>query len=325
MLYLITPTSSAAQTYSTAGYSWTNANSSNAAIAIHVFGFIYSLFFLQGINQVTIAGAIGSWYWSLDKTVKFRLPVLKSFGRTLRYHLGSIAAGSLLIAIVEFIRVILYQIQRKAQQSNLTVLKYIVACLQCCMKCVSMIVKFINRNAYIIVAITGKSFFASAGHATGLMLKNAVRLATVDFVSSFVLLLSKIFVAGICGIGTYIYLTSASGLYQGVVYPQVTVALVVLGAFMVASAFFSVYEMAIDTIFLSFLEDLERNDGSAGRPYYMPDALAHLMGVDNSVHKKAAGYAPSPAQIQASSPAPAAAGSAAPSPSVKKSSKVSLQ
>ena len=314
MLYLITPTSSAASTYGTGDYTWTSTNSSNVAISIHVFGFLYTLFFLQGINQVTIAGAIGSWYWTIDKKAKMRFPVMKSLGRTLKYHLGSIAAGSLLIAIVEFIRIVLYQVQRKVQQSNVKVLQYLVACLQCCMKCVSMIVKFINRNAYIIVAITGKSFFASASHATGLMLKNAVRLAAVDFVSSFVLLLSKLFVSAICGIGAYIYLTSASGSYIGVVYPQVTVALVVLGAFMIASAFFSVYEMAIDTIFLSFLEDLDRNDGSPDRPYYMPDALAHLMGVDNSIQKKAAAYSPSSALIAASPKITPAAGS----PAIKK-------
>jgi hypothetical protein len=98
------------------------------------------------------------------------------------------------------------------------------------------------------------------------------------------------------------------------VYPQVTVALVVLGAFMIASAFFSVYEMAIDTIFLSFLEDLDRNDGSPDRPYYMPDALAHLMGVDNSIQKKAAAYSPSSALIAASPKITPATGS----PAIKK-------
>ena len=35
------------------------------------------------------------------------------------------------------------------------------------------------------------------------------------------------------------------------------------------SAFFGVYSMAVDTLFLCFLEDLERNDGSEEKPYYM--------------------------------------------------------
>ena len=35
------------------------------------------------------------------------------------------------------------------------------------------------------------------------------------------------------------------------------------------SAFFGVYSMAVDTLFLCFLEDLERNDGSLEKPYFM--------------------------------------------------------
>ena len=36
-----------------------------------------------------------------------------------------------------------------------------------------------------------------------------------------------------------------------------------------SSAFFGVYSMAVDTLFLCFLEDLERNDGTPEKPYFM--------------------------------------------------------
>ena len=35
--------------------------------------------------------------------------------------------------------------------------------------------------------------------------------------------------------------------------------------------------MAVDTIFLCLLEDLERNDGTPDRPYYMSKNLKHIM------------------------------------------------
>lgn len=42
--------------------------------------------------------------------------------------------------------------------------------------------------------------------------------------------------------------------------------------------------MAIDTIFLSALEDMEKNDGTYERPYYMPEKLRRVMGLKaNSV------------------------------------------
>ena len=281
ILYMVTPKATVSAIYVNGQNLWTDPNVSNVSIAVHTFGFLWTLFFLGGLNQVTISGAIGSWYWSKDNKVP-RLPVLKSFYRTVRYHLGSIAVGSLLIAIVEFIRIILYQLQRKAKKTNIKALQYVIACLQCCMSCVSVIVRFINRNAYIIVAITGKPFFKSAGHATSLLLKNALKVVAVDFVSDFVLGLSKLVVAAIASAVAYIYITSNTSAFSAVVYPQVSVAAVAVGSYMVASAFFSIYGMAVDTIFLCFLEDLERNDGTADSPYYMPAGLAAAMGINVS-------------------------------------------
>lgn len=43
--------------------------------------------------------------------------------------------------------------------------------------------------------------------------------------------------------------------------------------------------MCVDTLFLCFLEDLERNDGSAERPYFMSSTLKKLL---NKTNKKPA-------------------------------------
>jgi hypothetical protein len=282
LCYIVTPTGPMTVSIELFNVVWKDPQINNYVLAYHIFGFLWTQFFLSGINQVTIAGAIASWYWLLDKKQKLKSPVLKALGRTFLYHLGSIAVGSLLIAIVEFIRILLYQIQRKVSKSNNQHLKYLIACLQCFLKIVSILVKFINKNAYIYLAITGKAFFKAAGEATGLLMRNALRTVAVDFVSDFVMFLSKLVVASVTGFISYIYITSYSGTLGASIHePLVTVVLVAIAAFMVATAFFSVYHMAIDTIFLCFLEDSEKNDGSAERPFYMTEALKNIMGVNN--------------------------------------------
>jgi Plasma-membrane choline transporter len=148
-LYIITPT--VPWSFTVAGTTWTTTNLQYIVSYYHLFGFLWGLWFMSGISQISIAGAIASWYWTMDKDAKMKSPILRSVGRTFRYHLGSVAVGSLLIAIVEFIRVLLYQVQRQVAKTKISWLKYLVACLQCCMACVSMIVKFINRNAYIYI------------------------------------------------------------------------------------------------------------------------------------------------------------------------------
>jgi hypothetical protein len=133
------------------GQEWKPDNLQTIVTYYHLFGCLWAHFFISGFSQVSIAGSIGTWYWTLDKTEKLRSPIIRSISRTCRYHLGSIAVGSLLIAIVEFIRVILYQIQRQASRSKISWLKYLIACIQCYMKCVSVVIKFINKNAYIMI------------------------------------------------------------------------------------------------------------------------------------------------------------------------------
>merc|ERR1719290_151981 len=56
------------------------------------------------------------------------------------------------------------------------------------------------------------------------------------------------------------------------------IVFIVIGSYLIASAFFSVYSMAVDTLFLCFLEDLERNDGSVERPYLMSTRLRKILG-----------------------------------------------
>ena len=49
--------------------------------------------------------------------------------------------------------------------------------------------------------------------------------------------------------------------------------------------------MAVDTLFLCFLEDMERNDGTAERPYFMSRGLQKIVGkmqkfnVDKEQHR----------------------------------------
>ena len=51
--------------------------------------------------------------------------------------------------------------------------------------------------------------------------------------------------------------------------------------YFIAACFFSVYAMAVDTLFLCFLVDSEENDGTAEKPYYMSEGLMKILSVKN--------------------------------------------
>ena len=50
-----------------------------------------------------IAGAVADWYFSAgsDRGALLKSPITASLARTLRFHLGSIALGSLVIAFIQ--------------------------------------------------------------------------------------------------------------------------------------------------------------------------------------------------------------------------------
>jgi len=80
--------------------------------------------------------------------------VLKALRTTVIYHLGSIALGAFIIALIQFVRVVLEYIDKKTrtlQQQN-KVAQWAMCVVKCLMWCLEKIVAFINRNAFIIVA-----------------------------------------------------------------------------------------------------------------------------------------------------------------------------
>ncbi|XP_076455047.1 choline transporter-like protein 2 isoform X2 [Babylonia areolata] len=253
---------------------------------------IYNLFlafwllnFVIALGQITLAGAFASYYWAFDKSKDVpTFPVAASFYRSIRYHLGSLAFGSLLIAIVQLIRVFLEYLDAKLKGSENPAAKFFIKCLKCCFWCLEKLLKFITKNAYIMIAIYGKNFCVSAKNAFSLILRNVVRVAVVDKVTDFVLFLSRLVIMGLVGTGTYFFFDGRIPYLQQYTptlnFYLVPIVIVIVGSYLITSVFFSVYSMAVDTLFLCFLQDLEKNDGSAEKPYFMSKGLMKIL------HKK---------------------------------------
>ncbi|PNI51559.1 SLC44A2 isoform 6, partial [Pan troglodytes] len=53
--------------------------------------------------------------------------------------------------------------------------KCLMTCLKCCFWCLEKFIKFLNRNAYIMIAIYGTNFCTSARNAFFLLMRNIIR------------------------------------------------------------------------------------------------------------------------------------------------------
>lgn len=69
--------------------------------------------------------------------------------------------------------------------------------------CFERFVKFISKNAYIQIAITGKNFCAAAWNAFLLILKNALRFGTANSIGFIFNVLGVVFIAAMNSLSVY--------------------------------------------------------------------------------------------------------------------------
>uniref|UniRef100_A0A3B4ATY8 Choline transporter-like protein n=1 Tax=Periophthalmus magnuspinnatus TaxID=409849 RepID=A0A3B4ATY8_9GOBI len=244
----------------------------------NLFAFLWMVNFTIALGQCTLAGAFASYYWALKKPDDIPpCPLLSSFSRAIRFHTGSLAFGSLILATVQFIRIVLEDLDHRLKGAQNKFAKYLLKCLKCCFWCLEHFIKFLNRNAYIMIAIHGKNFCTSAKEAFFLLMRNILRVAVLDKVTDFLLFLGKLLISG--GVGELdVFLIPYLQQHLPVLnYIWVPVVTIILGSFIVAQGFFNVYSMCVDTLFLCFCEDLERNDGSSSRPYFISPNLHKIL------------------------------------------------
>ncbi|KAL6455789.1 hypothetical protein MHYP_G00356400 [Metynnis hypsauchen] len=256
----------------------------------NLFLFFWCVNFVTALGQVTLAGAFASYYWAFKKPDDIpAFPIFSSLGRALRYHTGSLAFGSLILSIIQVIRVILEYVEQKLKVAENRVAKFFLTCLKCCFWCLEKCIRFLNRNAYIMIAIYGKNFCTSAKDAFFLLMRNIVRVAVLDKVTDFLLFLGKLLIVGIVGVCSFFFFTrkikAVEEAAPSLNYYWVPLLTVVFGTYLIAHGFFSVYAMCVDTLFLCFCEDLERNDGSPERPYFMSPELHEILSTSKAAEE----------------------------------------
>ena len=79
----------------------------------NLFGLFWINAFLIGCSQFIIAAAASIWYFSHTSDTKGKGSVSTGVKWILRYHFGSIAFGSCIIAIVQTIRVLFEYYRRQ--------------------------------------------------------------------------------------------------------------------------------------------------------------------------------------------------------------------
>ncbi|KAM6584516.1 hypothetical protein CsatB_011518 [Cannabis sativa] len=272
------------------GYSIHYTPHIGVAILFHLFGGYWATQFFIACSSTVIAGSVASYYWARGETspeIPF-LPVFSSMKRLIRYGLGSVALGSLILSFVESIRFMLESIRRKLKVAGTSPDNWFGRVAfhisKFCLRCIDWTIRSVNRNAYIMIAITGKSFCKSSSIATDLIINNILRIGRVNVIGDVILFLGKLCVSLSSALFSFLMLDthkyrSSHNKISSPLFP----VLVCWGlGYVVATLFFAVVEMSIDTIILSFCQDSEEHQGTA---QYAPPLLIETLNDQNEMQR----------------------------------------
>ncbi|NXJ14855.1 CTL3 protein, partial [Odontophorus gujanensis] len=243
----------------------------------HFVGLIWTSEFILACQQMTIAGAVVTCYFNRNKNNPPRYPVLSSISVLLCYHLGTVVKGSFLITILRIPRIVLLYLYNALKQKESACAKCLLKCCFCCLWCQESCLRYFNQHVYTTTAINGTNFCTSAKDAVFILAKSSADLASISCFGDFIIFLGKVFVVCFTVFGGLMAFNYHRELQAWVV----PLLLVGFFAYLMSHSFLSVFEVTLDTMFLCFAIDMETNDGSAERPYFVDQELLMFVNQNN--------------------------------------------
>lgn len=246
-------------------------------LLFQVFAFLWVVAFLSAVYQHVVAGSVAGWYFSRDvMSTRPRENAFSSLFHAVTTSSGSLAFGSLVLAFVQFLNFLLELTKRSNTKNRFLVC--LISALQCLLGCIQGIVQYINKFAYIHIAMHGYSFCTAARGCFDLISRNFFSAVIMDTIAGFVLFVGKALFTALSAIITIAILDAS---HRHVSY--VTLGITVVLSFAVLHVISHVIGVSVDTVFVCYLEDLEMNKGE--NLYISPD-LHSLLQESAAKHNK---------------------------------------
>ena len=177
-------------------------------------------------------------------------PILQSLGWLLRYHIGSIAAGSLILAVVWLVRIVFQYLEEamKNDPNNNKLAGCALKCINCLLGCLEKFVKFFNKHVYIEMAIKGTNYCTSAVNGSKIVARNLVRFGVLHGLGEIVMNFVVLFIILIGTYCSYIAIKVFSPQAQEMHGTSACLIVVGLIMFFVSTLFAHIWEVSCDSI-----------------------------------------------------------------------------
>ncbi|KAJ1497768.1 putative choline transporter, neither null mutation nor overexpression affects choline transport [Coelomomyces lativittatus] len=222
-----------------------------------LFSWYWTTQVTKNVVHVTVSGVFSSFYFLQGSSTGMpRWPTLGSLKRALTSSFGSICFGSLLIAIIQFIRMLLRMAMDSSGQSDACT--FFLCCIECLLQFIQQLAELFNVYAFTQVAMYGKPYCRAAKDTMHLLKDRGIDLIINNNLTGMVLGFGGLMVGGLTGLLAFIvYLIYPPHSFASSEITSFT--LVVVGAIVFGSIVFfllaEVIESGTATTFVALAED----------------------------------------------------------------------
>lgn len=235
------------------------------------FGYLWITAWIEYTSRFVVIMSAATYYFN-NRYDKPEEDAPADFGYSFKcayfHHMGSLAFGAVIIAIIRFIKYMFYNFAKKLQKmhGDNRCVQCFVACGTCILNCIERICDYLNEAAYCYMAVTGDHFLSSAWSGFLLNLKHGLAFFFANSIAKVFIFIGKIgiVVANCFSLYFLIQFRQDPDDFSGMWAPMIVVAIM---TYFAASLFLSLLEEAIMALMTCLYYDIDAN---GGKPMYGP-------------------------------------------------------
>ena len=226
-------------------------------LGLFIFALCWFVSFNFSQETFSIAAMAASWYF--ERFDSSNVGAFTTICWSFSYHIGTLAFGSFLIALLWFIQLILQYVYQKLKEvgGENTTTGFLLKCAMCFVACFERTIKFFNKHAYIEVALRNINFCSAAAKCLEVTASNFLRFGVLSGLSGLFLFLGNLVIS--CGT-TFImffiikWYANARDLEIDTIAPHLVIFFIVLS---ICIIFSHVFEISADTLLHCYIYDEE--------------------------------------------------------------------
>lgn len=241
------------------------------AMSFYLFFSLWILGFVTALYQFSVAFSVAKYYHTApddhphahdsDRHTGF-CAVGEGAWIGLTKHSGSLAFGTFILAITQFVHYLAEYVERKNEQGvENPVVHCLTCCISCCCACCEQVVKFVNRNVFFIIAITSKSFCGSVRSLLHIIADYGGAMAVLNGATVIFQIVGGLLITAASG-----FVAELLFFHNGYEEPEVGVVISCLIAAVVAYSFMTIFDATTDTLLFCYALDHNRHNHACTAP-----------------------------------------------------------